>query len=103
VEGPLSKWWHSQVTQTGVEVSGGFSGVSEMERALEQEFCGRAPAEQARLNLDEARQKTTILKYANYFRQELLELPYRHKEENVHDFHRGLKPSLHKEVAMKNP
>jgi hypothetical protein len=47
------------------EVGGGFSGVSEMDRALIQEFCGRTPAEQARLNLDKARQKTTLLKYAN--------------------------------------
>jgi hypothetical protein len=27
LEGPLSKWWYSQVAQTRDEVSGGFSGV----------------------------------------------------------------------------
>jgi len=103
LEGPLSKWWYSQVAQTGDEVGGGFSGVSEMEKSLIQEFCGRTPAEQARLNLDKARQKTTVLKYANYFREQLLELPHRHEEDNVHDFQRGLRPSIHKEVALKNP
>jgi hypothetical protein len=72
-----------------------------MEKSLIQEFCGRTPAEQARLNLDKARQKTTVLRYANYFREQVLELPHRHEEDNVHDFHRG--PSIHKEVALKNP
>jgi hypothetical protein len=38
-----------------------------MERSLLQEFCGRTPAQQARLNLDKARQKTTVLKYASIF------------------------------------
>jgi hypothetical protein len=61
-----------------------------MERSLIQELCGRTPAEQARLNLDKVRQKTTVLKYANYSREQLLELPHRHKEDNVHDFQRGL-------------
>jgi hypothetical protein len=54
LEGPLSKWWYSQVSQIGDEVGGGFSGVSEMEKSLIKEFCGRTPAEQARLNLDKA-------------------------------------------------
>jgi hypothetical protein len=57
-----------------------------MEKSLIQEFCGRTPAEQARLNLDKARQRTTVLKYANYFREQLLELPHRHEEDNVHGF-----------------
>jgi hypothetical protein len=58
-----------------------------MARALKQEFCGRTPAEQARLNLDKVRQKTAVLKCANYFRElQLLELPHRHEEDNVHDF-----------------
>jgi hypothetical protein len=86
LEGPLSKWWYSQVAQTGDEVGGGFSGVSEVGKSSIQEFRGRTPAEQARLNLDKARQKTTVLKYANYFREQLLEFPHRHEEENVHDF-----------------
>jgi hypothetical protein len=110
-EGPLSKWWYSQVAQIGDKVGGGFFGVFEMEKCLIQEFCGRTPAEQARLNLDKARekttvlkyanyldkarQKTTVLKYANYFREQLLELPHRHEEDNVHDFQRGLRPSIH--------
>jgi hypothetical protein len=102
-EGPLSKWWYSQVAQIGDEVGGGFAGVSQMEKSLFHELCGRTPAEQERLSLDKARQKTTVLKYANYFREQLLELPPRHKEDNVHDFHRGLRPSIHKEVALKNP
>jgi hypothetical protein len=74
LEGPLSKRWYSQVAQTRDEVGGGFSGVFEMERSLIQEFCGRTPAEQARLNLDKARQETTVRKYANYFRQQILKL-----------------------------
>jgi hypothetical protein len=72
MEGPLSKWWYSQVAQTGDEVGGVFSGLSEMEKSLIQEFSRRTPPEQARLNLDKARQKTTVLKYANYFREQLL-------------------------------
>jgi hypothetical protein len=32
-----------------------------------------------------------------------LELPHRHEEDNVHDFQCGLRPSIHKEVALKNP
>jgi tRNA A37 N6-isopentenylltransferase MiaA len=32
-----------------------------------------------------------------------LELPHRHEEDNVHDFQRGLRPSIHKEVALKSP
>jgi hypothetical protein len=52
LEGPLSKWWYSQAAQTADEVGGGFSGVSEMEKSIIHEFCGRTPAEQARLNLD---------------------------------------------------
>jgi hypothetical protein len=72
-----------------------------MEKSLIQEFCGRTPAAQARLNLDKAPQKTTVLKYANNFREQLLELPHRHKEDNVHDFQHGLRPATHKEVALK--
>jgi hypothetical protein len=34
LEGPLSKWWYSQVAQNGDEVGGGLSGVSEMEKSL---------------------------------------------------------------------
>jgi hypothetical protein len=74
-----------------------------MEKALIQEFCRRTPAEQATLNLDKARQKTTVLKCANYFREQLLELPHRHEKDNVHDFQRGLRPTVHKEIAMKSP
>jgi hypothetical protein len=85
-EGPLSKWRYSQVARIGDEVGGGFSGVYEIEKSLIQEFCGRTPAEQAKLNLDKARQKSTVLKYANYFREQLLDLPYRHEEDSVHDF-----------------
>jgi hypothetical protein len=99
LEDPLSKLWYSQVAQTRDEVCGGFSGV--FEKSFIREFCGRTPAEQARLNLDKARQKTTVLKYANYFRERLSELRHRHEEENVHDFQRGLRPSIHKEVALK--
>jgi hypothetical protein len=72
LEGPLSKWLYSQVAQTGDEVEGGFIGVSEMERSLIQEFCGRTPAGQSRLNLDKARQKTTVLKYGNYFSRTII-------------------------------
>jgi hypothetical protein len=57
-----------------------------MEKSLIQEFRGRTPAEQARLNLDKARQKITVMKYANFFREQLLELPHRHEEDNVHNF-----------------
>jgi hypothetical protein len=32
-----------------------------------------------------------------------LELPHRHEEDNVHDFQRGIRPSTHKQVALKNP
>jgi hypothetical protein len=103
LEGPLSKWWYSQVAQNGDEVGGRFSEVFDMEKSLIQEFCGKAPEEQARLNLDKARQKSTVLKYANYFREQLFELPHRHEEDNVHDFQRGLRPSIHKEVAMNTP
>jgi hypothetical protein len=75
-----------------------------MERALTQELCGgRTPAEQAILNLDKARHKTTVMKYANHLWEQLLELPHRHEEDNVHDFRRGLRPWIHKEVAFKNP
>jgi hypothetical protein len=103
LEGPLSKWWYSEVAQLGDEVGGGFSGISEMEKSVIQKFCGRTPAEQTRLDLDKARQKTTVLKYVNYFREQLLEFPHCHEEANVHDFHRGLRPSIHREVAMKTP
>jgi hypothetical protein len=53
--------------------------------------------------LDKARLKTSVLKYANYFREQLLELPHRHEKDNVHDLQRGLRPSIHKEVTRKNP
>jgi hypothetical protein len=43
------------------------------------------------------------MKYANYFREQLLELSHRREEDNVHEFERGLRPLTHKEVAMKNP
>jgi hypothetical protein len=72
LKGPLSKWWYSQVAQTRDGVGGEFSGVFEMERVLIQKFCEKTQAEQARLNLGKARQKTTVLKYANYFREQLL-------------------------------
>lgn len=101
--GPISKWWYAQVASTMDEVSGGFAGITAMEEALIQEFCGRTPAKQARINLDRATQRTTVQKYANYFREQLLELPHRHEEDNVHDFQRGLKPYIRKEVALKNP
>jgi hypothetical protein len=29
--------------------------------------------------------KTTVVKYARCFREQLLELPHRHEEDNVHD------------------
>lgn len=74
-----------------------------MEAALITEFCGRTPAIQARINLDRATRRTTVQKYANYFREKLLELPHRHEEDNVHYFQRGLKPHICKEVALKNP
>jgi hypothetical protein len=32
-----------------------------------------------------------------------LELPHRHEEDSVYDFQRNLRPSIHKEVALKNP
>jgi hypothetical protein len=32
-----------------------------------------------------------------------LDLPHRHEEDNVHDFQRSQRPSIHKEVALKNP
>jgi hypothetical protein len=76
--GPLSKCWYSHVAQTLNEVGGGFPEVCAMERALIQEFCERTPAEQARLNLDKARQKITVHKYAKYFQDRLSELPRRH-------------------------
>jgi hypothetical protein len=74
-----------------------------MEQDIIKEFCGRTPAKQARINLDKARQKTTVQKYANYFREQLLELPHRTEEDNVHDFQRGLRQSIRKEVALKDP
>eukprot|EP00873_Tetraselmis_striata_P043987 jgi/Tetstr1/464251/TSEL_009056.t1 len=101
--GPVSKWWYAQVASTHDEIGGGFTGITHMEAALITEFCGRTPAKQARINLDRATQRTTVQKYANYFREQLLELPHRHEEYNVHDFQRGLKPHIRKEVALKNP
>jgi len=102
-EGPLSKWWHQRCTMTGDEVAGGLSSVTDLEQAVIENFVGRKPAEQARLNLDKARQTGRVLKYANYFREQLLELPHRHEEDNVHDFLSGLRPSVHREVALKDP
>jgi hypothetical protein len=32
-----------------------------------------------------------------------LELPHRNGEDTVHDFKRALRPSIHKEAALKNP
>lgn len=85
------------------EVSGGMSSVTELEDRLIKNFAGRQPAEQARLNLDKARQRKNVLRYANYFREQLLELPHRHEADNVHDFIKGLKPSIHREVKLKDP
>jgi hypothetical protein len=68
-----------------------------------ENFVGRKPAEQARLNLDKARQTGRVMKYANYFREQVLELPHRHEEDNVHDFLYGLRPSVHREVPLKDP
>ena len=72
---------------TGDEVAGGLSSVTDLEQAVIENFVGRKPAEQARLNLDKARQTGRVLKYANYFHEQLLELPHRHEEDNVHVFY----------------
>eukprot|EP00873_Tetraselmis_striata_P038470 jgi/Tetstr1/458734/TSEL_045123.t1 len=115
-EEPRSVYWHMAIF-TDLYPSGGtrkwrvrttklaavLTGITHMEAALITEFCGRTPAKQARINLDRATQRTTVQKYANYFREQLLELPHRHEEDNVHDFQRGLKPHIRKEVALKNP
>jgi hypothetical protein len=88
---------------TRVEVAEGLVSVTELKQAVIENFVGRKPAEQARLNLDIARQTGRLLKYANYFREQLVELPHRHEEDNVHDFLSGLRPSVHREVALKDP
>eukprot|EP00873_Tetraselmis_striata_P038560 jgi/Tetstr1/458824/TSEL_045208.t2 len=82
--GPVSKWWYAQVASTHDEIGGGFTGITHMEAALITEFCGRTPAKQARINLDRATQRTTVQKYANYFREQILELPHRHEEDNMY-------------------
>jgi hypothetical protein len=55
MEGPLWKWWYSQVTQNGDEIGGGISSVSEFLKALIQKLRGETPAKHATLNLDKAR------------------------------------------------
>jgi hypothetical protein len=53
--------------------------------------------------LDKARQKPTVRKCANDFREQLLKLPHRHEEDNGHDFQPGLRPSIRKEISLKDP
>lgn len=102
-DGPLQEWFHSMCVKSEDEVAGGMTSVTELEDRLITNFAGRRPAEQARLNLDKARQRRNVLRYANYFREQLLELPHRHEADNVHDFIKGLKPSIHREVKLKDP
>jgi hypothetical protein len=47
--------------------------------------------------------KIAVQKYADYFQNQLLGLAHRREEDSVHDFQRGLRPSIHKEVDLNNP
>ena len=101
--GALEDWWENRQKTSGDNIKAGFSSFQELRDHVFQEFQGRDPADEARANLDNARQRGTVKEYANFIRQQLLYLPNRDDADNLHTFRRGLKHEIDASLAMRRP
>ena len=94
-EGSLEDWWENRQRNSGDNIKAGFESFQELREAVFAEFRGRDPAEDARDKLASARQRSQGVKeFANYIRQQLLYLPERADQDNLHTFKRGLRAEI---------
>ena len=97
-EGDLADWFALAQDRTD-SPDGGFDSFDGLKEAALKQFSTRDPREEARDNVDRARQKTSVSKYVAYLRRQNLHLSDRTEADHLHHFLRGLRPEIALEVA----
>eukprot|EP00951_Prasinocladus_malaysianus_P021401 scaffold176870_cov16-Prasinocladus_malaysianus.AAC.1 len=100
-EGDLAEWFASE-QQRSDDPYGGFTSFTTLSEAMLNQFVGIDPQEEARDALRNAKQTSTVARFAAYMRRYTILLPNRPDEDNLHTFLRGLKDEISLELA-KNP
>jgi hypothetical protein len=102
-EGALATWFQGMQALAANPTTADFPSVSDLRDAALKQFTGRDPAEVARDNLRNKRQIGTVLDWANFVRRQLVHLPRRDEEDNLHTFQAGLKADIAKALAPQKP
>ena len=99
--GHAALWWQTICEQ--LEAQPEDSHWEHFTDGLKEQFQPINSTKSAYAQLDQLKQKTSVLFYNTEFRKLMLQLPNMHEEDRVHAYIKGLKPSVASQVAMQQP
>jgi len=99
--GHAALWWQTICEQ--LEAQPEDTHWEHFTDGLKEQFQPINSTKSARAQLDQLKQKTSVLFYNTEFRKLMLQLPNMHEEDRVHAYIKGLKPSVTSQVAMQQP
>lgn len=99
--GHAAMWWQSVCEE--LETQPADSHWEHFTNGLREQFQPINSTKSARTQLDQLKQRTSVLLYNTEFRKIMLQLPHMHEEDRIHAYIKGLKPSVANQVAMQQP
>lgn len=95
------QWYHLQVQNNNNQVP--FADFPAFQQALTRYLLPVDPATTARNAMDTLKQRTSAQQYVTAFNTLLLQLPDMSEADRIHNFVRGLKYAVRKDVSLANP
>jgi hypothetical protein len=99
--GHAAMWWQTVCEE--LEAQPADTHWGNFTEGLQEQFQPINSTKSARNQLDQLKQRTSVLLYNTEFRKIMLQLPNMHEEDRIHAYIKGLKPSVASQVAMQQP
>jgi hypothetical protein len=95
------EWYHLQLQQNNSQIP--FADFAAFRQALQRYLLPVDPAKTARQAMDQLRQRTSAQQYVTAFNTLLLQLPDMSEGGRIHNFVKGLKYHVKREVTLRGP
>lgn len=99
--GAALEWYHLRLQDSHNQVP--FASFAAFQQALRQYLLPVDPSKTARHAMDQLKQRTSAQQYVTAFNTLLLKLTDMSERDRVHNFLKGLKFQVFKEVSMRDP
>lgn len=101
LQGPALEWYHLQQQQTNAQVP--YADFAAFQQALQRYLLPVDPSHTARQAMDRLKQRTSAQQYVTAFNTLLLQLTDMSERDRVHNFLKGLKPEVYKQISAQGP